>query len=142
MQRAKRPNKKGTTLVEVLFSAMILAVAVTGILFIFVQTIDMSRRVDYEYTATNLARARMERARSVIETNGLDSLPDLNETDTLIDATGAPDAAGDFKRTTTVATLGSGILSLEFEVEVVYKYRGNWKDSASVTLTTIFSTIR
>lgn len=142
MQRANWPNKKGTTLVEILFSAMILAMAITGILFIFVQTIDMSRRVDYEYAATNLARARMERARSFIEANGSDSLVDFGESDTIVDANGAPNAAGDFKRSTTVTVLGSSSTAgTKFEVVVIYKYRGSWKTAIPVTLTTIFSTI-
>ncbi|MBL7155560.1 MAG: prepilin-type N-terminal cleavage/methylation domain-containing protein [Candidatus Omnitrophica bacterium] len=136
------PLKKenGITLVEVLFSAVILAMVITGILFIFVQTLDMSKRIDHEYTATNLATARMERARTVIESSGFDYLTDLRETDTIIDETGGQNPNGEFNRSTTVTPLDTN--RTQFEVVVIYKYRGNWKDNASVTLTTIFSTIQ
>ncbi|NQU95409.1 MAG: hypothetical protein HQ549_04170 [Candidatus Omnitrophica bacterium] len=140
MQWSKRPNNNGTTLVEILFSAAILAMVVSGVLFIFAQTLDMSKRIDYEYTATNLAKARMERARAVIESSGFDSLGDLNETDTMVDETGGGNLSGDFKRSTTVTVLDAN--RTQFEVVVIYKYRGNWKNDASVTLTTIFSTIQ
>jgi len=82
----------------------------------------------------------MERARAVIESSGFDSLGDLNETDTMVDETGGGNLSGDFKRSTTVTVLDAN--RTQFEVVVIYKYRGNWKNDASVTLTTIFSTIQ
>ena len=133
-------SNKGATLVEVLVSALILTLAVSGILFIFVQTLDMSKRVDHEYTAINLAKARMERATATIESSGFDSLPTLIETDVVIDESGGSDPEGEYKRSTTVTVLGAN--RTEFEVEVVYEYRGDWKDDTSTVLTTVFTSVR
>jgi type II secretory pathway pseudopilin PulG len=133
-------TKKGATLVEVLFSALILTIVLVGVLFIFTQTYDMSKRIDCEYTATNLAKARIERAKTIMESSGFDSLPDLNETDTIIDSSGGSDSDGEFKRSTTVTVLDSN--RTEFEVEVIYKYNGEWKDGSAITIATLFTTIR
>ena len=133
-------TKKGATLVEVLFSALILTIVLVGVLFIFTQTYDMSKRIDYEYNATNLAKDRIERAKTIMESSGFDFLPELDETDTIIDASGGSDADGEFKRSTTVTVVDSN--RTKFEVEVIYKYGGEWKDDSAITVTTMFTTVR
>lgn len=131
MSSCKR--KDGVTLVETLFSAVILVLVVAGVLVIFVRTVDISKRIDKEYVATNLAKSRIERARTVKVTSGFDSLSGLlDETDTII--------AADFKRSTTVTTNYNGNPRLtKIEVTIVYKYRGVWKDSIPVTMTTVLT---
>ena len=135
-------NKKGITLTEVLFSAGIIALVASGILVVFVQTIDISKRINYEYTATNLAKSRVERARTIIATNGFDSLSDLTESDTIIDSEGSPDQNGEFNRSTTVATNYGGDSRLaQIDVTIIYAYQGEWKTGAAITMTTVFSSI-
>ena len=132
-------NKKGISLVEVLVSALIISFVLVGIILIFVQTLDISNRVNLDYTALNLARSRLERARTVQEAGGFNSLQDLYEADTLLDSSGNPDTDGSFKRSTTVTTNYSGNARLTMVVtEVVYKYRTSWRTGASSTLTTVF----
>jgi len=133
-------NKKGITLVEVLFSAVILAIAVSGILVLFTQTIGIAKRIDYDYKAAGLAKARMERARSVIETSGFDSLSGLVETETILDANGVPDPEGDFKRTTQVTSIDDN--RTEYEVTIIYRYRQQWMVDNPVTFVTLFTDIQ
>ena len=133
-------NKDGVTLVETLFSAAILVLVVACVLVIFVKTIDISRRIDKEYIATNLAKSRLERARSVKTTGGFNSLADLNETDIILDADGVPDLNGEYKRSTTVTTNHRGSANLtRIDVSVVYKYSEVWKDAIPVTMTVVLT---
>lgn len=135
-------RKRGVTLAEILFSAAIISLVVTCVLFVFVQTVDMSRRIGFEYAGTNIAKDRIERARSVIESNGFDSLGDLEETDSLVNPDGATDPEGEYKRSTQVSTshLGNERLT-KVEVQVVYRYRGEWKIQIPITMTTVFNNI-
>ncbi len=138
MSRCKR--KDGVTLVETLFSAVILVLVVAGVLVIFVRTVDISKRIDKEYVATNLAKNRIERARTTKITHGFDSLTDLGETDTIVGSDGVPSPSGEYKRSTTVSTNYKGKTSLtKMDVTLVYKYRNEWKDSIPVTMTTVLT---
>ena len=132
-------NKKGLTLTEILFSAAIITLVMTGVLIVFVQTIDISKRIDYEYTALNFAKNRIERARTIAETSGFDFLPDLSEADTILDSDGASDPNGDFKRSTGITLNHNGVTRLtKVEVSVIYKYRNEWKDDIPISATTLF----
>ena len=131
---------KGATLTEVLFSAVIISLVMVSIVLIFVQTVDISKRIDYEYTATNLAKNRLERARTLITTSGFDFLSDLGETDTVIDEDGAADTEGDFKRSTLVSTNYSGDARQTYiATSVIYKYKNEWRGNAVTTMVTIFT---
>ncbi len=138
-------SKKGAGLTEVLFSVFIISTAIAGILVIFVQTIDASKRISYEYNAINLAKSRIERARTNIAANGFSSLIDLDESGspTILDADGAPDQDGDFKRETTVTTNYNGDSRLtSIEVSIFYKYKDEWRDSYPIEIATILTDIQ
>lgn len=138
MSSCKR--KDGVTLVETLFSAVILVLVVAGVLVIFVRTVDISKRIDKEYVATNLAKSRVERARTTKVTHGFDSLVDLNETDVIIGSDGVSDPDGEYKRSTTVSTNYNGNARLtKIDITIVYKYRGVWKDSIAIAMTTVLT---
>ena len=133
-------GKDGVTLVETLFSVVILALVVACVLVIFVRTVDISKRIDKEYVATNLAKSRLERVRSVKAINGFDSLVDLGETDAILDSDGVPDPDGEYKRSTTIATNYSGDTHLtKIDVTIVYKYRDVWKDSIPITMSLVLT---
>jgi len=136
----KKKASFGVTLIETLFSALILALVVACVLVIFVRTVDMSKRIDKEYVATNLAKSRLERARSAEVSHGFSSLVDLDETDTMIDIDEPPDGVDDFKRSTTVTANHNGDARLtKIEVTVVYRYQEVWKDSIPVVLTMVLT---
>ena len=73
-------SKKGFTLVETLFSAAIIALVFISVLAMFVHTVELSKRTDYQYIAMNLAKSRLEKIRIDIDTFGFDYLPNLAET--------------------------------------------------------------
>jgi len=120
-------GKKGITLVEVLFSAAIISLVLIGVLVVLVQTINISRRINYEYAATILAKSRIESAMAFVESSGFDALTQGNfgETEKRLDSDGVPADTGDFLRSTTVTTNYDGNPRLTgISVEVGYIYRG------------------
>ena len=135
-------GSKGITLTEVLFSAAVIGLVLGGILMIFVNTIDISKKIDLEYTATNLARNRLERARSIMATNGFDFLANLAETDSIINSSGVPDADGDFKRSTDItSSFGGNVLLTRIDVSVAYRYRDDWKDDIATVINALLTNI-
>lgn len=136
-------GSRGITLVETIVSAFIVSLVAISIVMIFAQTLDMSRRIDYEYAATNLAKSRIERAKAVVESSGFDALPDLEETDSVLDSAGVPDSAGDFRRSTSVVVNYNGNTRLtSVDVTVVYRYRARWRDASAAEMTTVFTNVR
>jgi len=140
-------KEKGITLTEILFSALIIALVMVGVLGVFVKTADMSRRINHEYAAMTLTKNRIERARTVMGTSGFDFLSDLEETDRIVDQYGVPAAEGNFKRTTQITPqitqnfTGDPRLT-RITVSVTYKYRDSWRENAIVDMTTIFTNVR
>ena len=133
-------EKRGVTLVEVLVAAAILSLVAVSVLFIFVQTVDMSGRVDYEYKATNIAKSRLERARRIIDTRGFDFLSELAESNKALNDDGVPDVNGNFIRTTTVThPYNANERLTRVSVDVYYTFRG--RTSAPAIMTAIFADI-
>ena len=134
---------KGFTLVEVLLSAGVLTLVLLGVIAVFAQTVGISSRIDYEYKAANIGKARIEFARAFIETRGFDALTAdaFGEEDTRLDSAGVPDESGDFYRSTTVTVGYNGNVRLTaVEVTVGYALKGRIKDDA-VTLDMVFADI-
>jgi type II secretory pathway pseudopilin PulG len=135
-------DKKGITLIEALVSAIIITLVMLGILATLIQTIDISKRINFEYTSSNVAKSRLERARSIIDTSGFSTLVDFTETDTVVDESGVPDLNGYYRRDTAVTANYGGDANLaQVDVTVEYKYKGEWKTNAAVSITTVFSSI-
>lgn len=137
-------SKAGITTVETLISSVIIAIVIAGVLLIYAHTVDMSKKIDYEYIATNIAKSKIERARSTVEINGFSAMTNASfgEANTRLDSNGASDPNGDFRRTTTVTTnFGGNARLTRVEVKVEYSYRGEWKTAAAVTMDTLFPDI-
>jgi len=135
-------RRDGFTLVETLFSTFILSMVLIGIITILIQAVDISNRIDYEYTAFNIAKDRLELARTVVHTEGFDALSGLSETSTMVNEAGDLDAAGDYERTTAVTeSYSSDDRRTKVAVGIYYYYRGNKKTSVPVTMTTVFCNI-
>ena len=94
-------NNEGFTLVEVLISLLIMALAVAGLCSLALtskQILDTSRD---HYVAVNLAKNRIER----VKTFSFDELGLFDEAGTLLDDAGAPDPNGSYSRATTVTNI-------------------------------------
>ena len=136
-------KRTGFTLAGILFSAAIITFVLVGVLLMFVNTISISGRINSDYAATHLAKARIERARTVMATNGFNALTDLDETDTIIDSDGVSDPDGVFKRSTKVLpNYGGNVRLTRVDVLLTYAHRGQWKDNAAITMTTVFTDVQ
>ncbi|NQT21950.1 MAG: type II secretion system protein [Candidatus Omnitrophica bacterium] len=133
-------NKKGITLVEILISMTILALIATGVMGTIVISVETSKKINYEYTATNLCKNRLEYARALIKTDGFLALTGMEE-DVHIDALGELDSEGEFIRKTSVDENYDGNQRLtKVEVEVSYYYRGE-EPKNPVIMTTIYTDV-
>lgn len=140
-------DKKGVTLVEIMFSAVVIALVMIGVLTILAHTVSMSKRVDLQYASINIAKSRLERAREIVEEGNVAFalLSTMNETGpgTVVNTDGIADGNGDFQRTTTVTTPFGGDSRLaEVSITVVYKYLGQWRSAAGITVTTVLTSVQ
>ena len=126
-------NNKGISLVEALFSSMILAVVIAGTLVLVVQNLHLNRSARNLTAATNIAQKRLERVKKL----PISSLSTAVETDQYIDQNGDPVSASNarFKRTTIIALLSDDDL-VEIRVQVNYKTRQVWSSDTVVELAT------
>jgi type IV pilus modification protein PilV len=93
-------NARGATLIEVMIAVLIFLVGMEALLAVSTQSMSANKRAEYVYTASTLAKNHLERLKS----SSFSSLATAAETDTVINADGDVDAAGAFRRTTTVTT--------------------------------------
>lgn len=136
-------NNKGLSIVEVVFASAIISVLLMSIIVLSVQAVDMSKKINYEYAATNMAKSRIENGRMFIEKNGFDALTQVRygEVNTRLDHLGVPDASGDFLRSTTVVeNYNANERLTNVTVTIKYYYRGTLAPSTVVS-DTVFSKI-
>lgn len=95
------PDKAGATIVEVIMALMIFGVCVAGLSGLAMSIHTGSDIARDHYVAANLAKNRLERAKSTTFTQ----LSTLAENGTVVDVNGTPSAAGNYRRQTTVTTI-------------------------------------
>lgn len=137
---AKKTNSKGVTLTEVIISTLIFALIIIGVIGTFVISVQISKKINYEYVATNLAKKRIERARTILKTDGLYALSDIDEENIRINENGEVDENGEYERTTRVAANYGNPRLVKVEADVYYYYNGK-KANVPATMTTIFTDI-
>ena len=98
-------NGKGITLVEVLVSVALVALVVSVVIAAVAQSAVNSKRLDMIYTASELARKRMDDLKALNFRDIPDRAP---ETNVVIDRYGAADPNGDYRRTTEIDEDWSG----------------------------------
>ena len=131
-------KRSGITLIEIVFSAMVIGIVLVGVLGIFAHTTQTSKKIDFEYSAVTIAKSRAERAGAIIGTSGFAALENFGESDTLLN----PVTGGNFRRSTTVTTpYNAESRCTKIDVEVDYKYLGQWMTDAKTTITTVFTSI-
>ncbi len=132
-------TQKGITLIELLISTAIFALVIVGIMGTLIISVDLSRKINYEYAATNLAKKRLETARTMVKTQGFWTLYTMEEEDIFINADGMHDSDGEFVRTTKVVPNYGNSRLTKIEVEIYYSYRG--EETPAFTMATIFTNI-
>jgi Tfp pilus assembly protein PilV len=117
-------RREGLTLVETIIAILIFAICISGICKLVVITRESSDRARSHYTAINLGKNRLERAKVF----PFGQLNDFVENQTVVDGAGTPSANGEFRRTTTVsnvtATLKDVTVRLEIRNRVTRRFEG------------------
>jgi len=134
--------KKGLSLVELLVAVSLIAICITAVMGVVIQSTELGKSTDAAYIAISIARNRIERAREVRENKGYSSLPDMIEEEVYVDRHGTPTPGandGDFRRTTLINTAFGDDLT-QVTVQVEYKRRGLFSP-APIELVTVLSSI-
>ena len=126
------------TIIETLVAITIFAMTIVGVMGAIVVSVDASSKINYEYTATNIAKSRIERLRYM----DFNLLTNAVETNSLVDNQGVPSETGEFIRNTIVnANYGGNGHLIEVRVEVYYIYRGA-QNNVPATMSLLLSDIR
>ncbi len=104
------------TLVETAVAMAIFAMCIGGMCALIVTSKQLGDMARWHYTAVNLAKSRLERARAL----PFSSLEMLQENQVRVDHSGFSDNDGDYRRTTYVNDIKSGLLK---EIVVVVEIR-------------------
>jgi len=133
--------QKGMSLIELVVALALIAISITGVMGVIIQSTDLGQSTDNAYVALNIARNRIERAREIRDNKGYANLPDMVESIVDVDRHGEVAVGGgtDFRRTTTVNTDFADNLT-EITVSVEYKSKGLFVP-APVELVTVLSSI-
>ena len=104
----------GTSIIEVMIALAVFAVFAVGTCKLLIaqrKVLDMARD---HYVAANLAKSRMELAR----TFDFEQLPELAESQILMDESGVPSVYGNFRRTTQITALRSNLYEMAIVVDI------------------------
>ena len=102
-------NRAGMTVVETVVALTIFAVFTTGACQLLLSHRKVSDMARAHYTAINIAKNRME----LVRTFDFGQVDDFLEDKVVVDASGVPDAVGNYRRTTEVSNVSSNLLELE-----------------------------
>ena len=110
----------GMTLVEVVIAVSIFSMCMAGVCSLILQSRRVSNRARAHYVAINIAKNRLEMARTYDY-----SLLDLFiESNIVVDKNGILVNDGDFRRTTTVTEIKSNLTEMVIMVEI--RNRNTW----------------
>ncbi|MFH1847419.1 MAG: hypothetical protein ABH869_07695 [Candidatus Omnitrophota bacterium] len=93
-------NNKGISFIEVMVSAVLVALGTTALISAVMQSSVFSKNVDTAYTSSYIAERRLEVLRSI----DFDLLSETAETEARVAADGTIDSAGEYFRTTGIET--------------------------------------
>ncbi len=128
-------DSRSSTIAEVIISVLIVSVTISGTLNLIVQNIASGDAMSYIYSATNLAKNRIERLKAI----DFSLLSDAVEVDTFLDGDGIPHPEGEFRRTTDIIVPYGGNSNLAFiDVKVYYAIRGV-ENAVPARMTTILN---
>ncbi len=113
IQNIKR-QEDGLTLIEVVIAIMILALCIGGLCQLFVNINQLNQMSQAHYTAINIAKNQIERAKT-LEYNNLLLIKEL---DGIVNSSGANDPNGFFKITSNISTVNSNLVELTVSVGI------------------------
>ena len=104
----------GTTLVESLVALVLVSAFIGGMYLLIVTAQQASDRARDRYTAVNIAKNRLERAR----TFDYDDLDAFRESNTVVDEAGFASTAGRYRRTTAVSLVATNLKEMVISVAI------------------------
>ena len=104
----KGGENSGFTLVEVMVAILILGLCMGGLCQLAANARQLSDMARSHYTAINIAKNRLERAKTV----EYDELQFLTENDVVIDASGRADSTGNYRVNTSVSQSQTNLMEL------------------------------
>ncbi|NQT93987.1 MAG: prepilin-type N-terminal cleavage/methylation domain-containing protein [Lentisphaerae bacterium] len=107
-------GRRGMSLVETMVALVVFGICIGGICALVVHSKGTSDLARDHYTAVNLAKNRIERAKEF----GFDDLYSFLESDVVIDRSGNPSDGGRFRRTTLILTAEENVSEVVVTVEV------------------------
>ena len=109
-------TRAGFTLPEVIIALLIFAITVSGVCKLIVAARESSDRARDHYIAINMARNRLERARTFV----FGQLPQLAEMQTPVaeDGQQTSNTTSPFRRTTVVSNLSANLIEMTVTVEI------------------------
>ncbi|MCE9614980.1 MAG: hypothetical protein K8T26_11925 [Lentisphaerae bacterium] len=114
-------SRAGVGLIEVVIALFIFAGSVAGMCALVLMVREASDRARDHYVAVNLAKNRLERAKSF----GFSQLSLFAENQVPMNSQGAPNAKGDFRRTTVVSNIAANLTEVRVTVEI--RNRDTWE---------------
>jgi prepilin-type N-terminal cleavage/methylation domain-containing protein len=111
---ADMKSRSGLTLIEVIIAIAIFAVFVGGACAVVIAARQLNELARDRYIAVNLAKNRLERAR----TFPFDQLSSFDESNVQIDSVGDPSNNGNYRRSTTVSNVSASLIEMSVAVEI------------------------
>lgn len=113
--KSEKKQKTGATLVETIVGLVLLAVFIAGAGRLLLSNRGLSDISREHYTAINIAKNRIEEAR----TFGFDSIDNFAESNREVDVFGVPEDGGRYRRTSEISTITTNrLIEMTVTVEV------------------------
>jgi prepilin-type N-terminal cleavage/methylation domain-containing protein len=110
----KSRKRAGMTLVETIVALAIFAVFTTGACKLFMSHRRLSDMARGHYTAINIAKNRLELARTV----DFGQLASYAESNVVVNVSGEPDTEGHYRRTTDISNFSGNLVEIAIKVDL------------------------
>lgn len=107
-------KNRGLTLVESIVGICIFGIAIAGMCALVVSARELSDRARLHYTAINIAKNRLEKARTL----NFSMLDLFQENGVVVDYNGNPDPNGAFKRSTVISNVATNLVEIIITVDI------------------------
>lgn len=107
-------KNRGLTLVESIVAICIFGIAIAGMCALVVSARELSNRARLHYTAINIAKNRLEKARTL----NFSMLDLFQENGVVVDYNGNPDSNGAFKRSTVISNVATNLVEITITVDI------------------------